>query len=160
MLRHTTRVDKRVIVKPVNKIINDEIVTVRKDEFPLNVLVVTMQDKVASQDDVRELAAAIYPKALKAIGKDNYMAGVEIQLEDVIKVLLHKDDSLPAFEKAMHIENEDDRAAALARARVDLCIECACCSYVCPAHRPVMENNKQAKRFARKYNAAKKEGGK
>ena len=101
MLRHTTRVDKRVIVKPVNKIINDEIVTVRKDEFPLNVLVVTMQDKVNSQDDIRELAAAIYPKAQKAIGKDNYMAGVEIQLEDVIKVLLHKDDSLPAFEKAM-----------------------------------------------------------
>ena len=101
MVRYTTKVDKRTIEKPVKKLVNNEMVTLRTDVLPLNVLEVHLQDKVTSQDDIRELATAIYSKALKAIGKDNYMAGVEIHLEDVIKVLLHKDDSLPTFQKSV-----------------------------------------------------------
>ena len=62
-----------------------------------------------------------------------------------------------AFDKAMRMEDEDARAALLKAESLKQCIECACCSYVCPAHRPLMETNKQAKRFLRKYDAAKKE---
>ena len=62
-----------------------------------------------------------------------------------------------AIDKAMRMEDEDARAALLKAESLKQCIECACCSYVCPAHRPLMETNKQAKRFLRKYDAAKKE---
>lgn len=68
-----------------------------------------------------------------------------------------------AFAKAMELEDEEQRAAILNREKVQLCMECGCCSYVCPAHRPLAENNSEARRFIRKYNKAaaeKKEGGK
>ena len=64
------------------------------------------------------------------------------------------------FTHAMEIDDEDRRAAILNREQVSLCMECGCCSFVCPAHRPLAENNTAARSFIRKYNAAKKEGGK
>ena len=68
-----------------------------------------------------------------------------------------------AFAEAMDMEDEDKRAALLNKEKVQLCMECGCCSYVCPAHRPLVENNSAARNFIRKYNKAaaeKKEGGK
>lgn len=41
-------------------------------------------------------------------------------------------------------------AARLRRLRVDLCMLCGCCSYVCPANRPLAESNGLAKAFLRK----------
>lgn len=61
--------------------------------------------------------------------------------------------------RAMAKKDEDERAEALTKLGLKQCIECACCSYVCPAHRPVLERNLEAKSFLRKYNAAKKEEG-
>ena len=40
---------------------------------------------------------------------------------------------------------------------VDLCMECGCCSYICPAHRPLVQTNKLAKALL-KVSQAKKEG--
>ena len=37
------------------------------------------------------------------------------------------------------------------------CVDCACCSYVCPAHRPLVQNNRDAKRFVRKVKADRAE---
>lgn len=45
----------------------------------------------------------------------------------------------------------------LERLCVDLCMECGCCSFVCPANRPLVQTNKLAKIMLRKYLAAKKE---
>ena len=39
---------------------------------------------------------------------------------------------------------------------VDLCMECGCCSFVCPANRPLVQTNKLAKIKLREYLAAKK----
>lgn len=41
------------------------------------------------------------------------------------------------------LEREDDEA--LARGKVNLCMECGCCSYVCPASRPLVQQNRLAK---------------
>ena len=49
--------------------------------------------------------------------------------------------------------------ALLEKRKVNLCMECGCCSYVCPARRPLVENNKLAKAALRKYQA-EKDGGK
>ena len=46
---------------------------------------------------------------------------------------------------------------ALEALNVDLCMECGCCSYVCPAKRPLVQTNKMAKIKLREYLAAKKE---
>ena len=39
---------------------------------------------------------------------------------------------------------------------VDLCMECGCCSYVCPANRPLVQTNKLAKGKLRAYLTAQK----
>ncbi len=33
----------------------------------------------------------------------------------------------------------------LAELKVNLCMECGCCSFICPAHRPLVQTNKLAK---------------
>ncbi len=48
---------------------------------------------------------------------------------------------------------------ALEALNVDLCMECGCCSYVCPAKRPLVQTNKMAKVKLREYLASKKEEG-
>lgn len=60
------------------------------------------------------------------------------------------------FDKSLLVENEDERMKVLEKAKVSLCMECGCCQYVCPAHRPLVETNKKAKNFVRKVNADRK----
>lgn len=50
------------------------------------------------------------------------------------------------LEKAYNRRDAD----ALRRLHVDLCMLCGCCSYVCPANRPLAESNELAKIFLRK----------
>ena len=37
--------------------------------------------------------------------------------------------------------------------KVNLCMECGCCSYICPARRPLVQTNKLAKGVLNAYNA-------
>ena len=55
------------------------------------------------------------------------------------------------FAKAMGLANSADRAERLDIAKVNLCIECGCCSFVCPALRPIVQNNRLAKAEVREY---------
>ena len=59
------------------------------------------------------------------------------------------------YAKAMGLANSADRAERLDTAKVNLCIECGCCSFVCPAKRPLVENNRLAKADLRAFNAQK-----
>ena len=45
----------------------------------------------------------------------------------------------------------------LEKLHVDLCMECGCCAYICPAHRPLVQTNKLSKAVLRNYQNAKKE---
>lgn len=45
----------------------------------------------------------------------------------------------------------------LEKLKVNLCMECGVCSYVCPAKRPLVQNNRLAKAELRQYLAKKKE---
>ncbi len=58
-----------------------------------------------------------------------------------------------AFTKALDIENVDERMARLEEYSIMLCMECGCCSFVCPANRPLIQNNRMAKNSLREYNA-------
>ena len=54
-----------------------------------------------------------------------------------------------AFAKALSMEDEDEKDALLKREDVAQCMECGCCAFVCPAHRPLVANNREDKRFMR-----------
>ncbi len=69
------------------------------------------------------------------------------------------DLNLEGIAAAMEMENEDKKYTELKRLGVGQCIECACCSYVCPAHKPIMHTNNDARRFIKKYEAAHAEEG-
>ena len=47
----------------------------------------------------------------------------------------------------------DDKMARLEALSITLCMECGCCSYVCPANRPLVQNNRLAKSAYRAYKA-------
>ncbi len=54
-----------------------------------------------------------------------------------------------AFATAMELESDEERLKLLQKEKVQLCMECGCCSYVCPAYRPLADTNKRAKQFVR-----------
>ncbi|MBO5416388.1 MAG: electron transport complex subunit RsxC [Clostridia bacterium] len=51
-------------------------------------------------------------------------------------------------------------AERLEKLKVNICMECGCCSYVCPAKRNIVQKNKLAKTMLRNYQMSKKEGSK
>lgn len=55
----------------------------------------------------------------------------------------------------MYAYKKDD-VETLARLRVDICMECGCCSFSCPAGKPLVEINKLSKAKVRNYLAEKK----
>jgi electron transport complex protein RnfC len=57
-----------------------------------------------------------------------------------------------AISKAYKLDNAED----LQTLCVDLCMECGCCSYVCPAKRHLVQTNKLAKAKLREYIAKQK----
>lgn len=66
--------------------------------------------------------------------------------------------NLMPLEYARALATED--MALLEKRKVNLCMECGCCSFVCPARRPLVENNKLAKAALRKYQEDKNGGNK
>ena len=48
-------------------------------------------------------------------------------------------------------EAEGLDAEALKALKVGLCIECGCCAFQCPAHRPLVQVNKLSKTLVRDY---------
>ena len=58
-----------------------------------------------------------------------------------------------AFAKAMRVGDEPERIQRLLDAKINLCMECGCCSFVCPSKRPLVETNRMAKADVREYEA-------
>ena len=65
--------------------------------------------------------------------------------------------SVADVDRMMKIKDVDKKAKALIDTGVRQCVDCACCSYVCPAHRPLLQINWDAKSFLKKYAAEQKE---
>lgn len=57
-----------------------------------------------------------------------------------------------AFMRAYKTDNVEE----LIKLRIDICMECGCCSYICPAAQPLVEINKLSKARVREYLAEKK----
>ncbi len=60
---------------------------------------------------------------------------------------------MPASFETAYRNNEPETLKAL---KVNLCMECGCCSYVCPAKRPLVQVNKLSKAMLNQYNAQQK----
>ena len=59
-----------------------------------------------------------------------------------------------AYSKALECESQEEKIAILEKNRIMLCMECGCCSFVCPASRPLVQNNRIAKAEYRDHQAA------
>ena len=57
------------------------------------------------------------------------------------------------FAKALDLEIKEDKVKRLEEYKVELCMECGCCSYVCPAGRPLVQNNRMGKAEVREHRA-------
>ena len=57
------------------------------------------------------------------------------------------------YARALEIKSQEERVARLEDAKLGLCMECGCCSYVCPANRPLVQNNRIGKSEIRVYKA-------
>ena len=57
------------------------------------------------------------------------------------------------YARALNLESKEERVARLEDAKLVLCMECGCCSYVCPANRPLVQNNRIGKAEIREYKA-------
>lgn len=55
------------------------------------------------------------------------------------------------FSKSLSISDPEEKFALLEKSKVMLCMECGCCSYVCPASRPLVQNNRIAKGELREH---------
>ncbi len=60
-----------------------------------------------------------------------------------------------AFAKALKVGDKEDRAERLEAAKINLCMECGCCSFVCPSRRPLVQNNRLAKSDLRNIRSSK-----
>lgn len=65
------------------------------------------------------------------------------------------DINVAGVEAAASIKDEEKRAAALIDTGVRQCVDCGCCSYVCPAHRPLLAMNQDAKWWLKQYERSK-----
>ena len=57
------------------------------------------------------------------------------------------------FARALALSDKRDMCARLEEQKINLCMECGCCSFVCPAKRPLVENNRLAKAAVRDLKA-------
>ena len=62
------------------------------------------------------------------------------------------------FARSMNVSEEADRIQRLKEGKINLCIECGCCSFVCPSRRPLVDKNRAAKAEVRAYDAKKSAG--
>lgn len=60
-------------------------------------------------------------------------------------------------DRCLKIADEEKRVRKLIETGVRQCVDCACCSYVCPAHRPLLQINQQAKSYLKQIAAEQKE---
>lgn len=61
-------------------------------------------------------------------------------------------------ERAFKCKNEEERERQIIKTGVRQCVDCGCCSYVCPAHRPLLGINREAISWVKNYAWQKKEG--
>lgn len=57
------------------------------------------------------------------------------------------------YARAMEMSDDNEKLALLKKEQVTLCMQCGCCSYVCPAHRPLVQTNVDAIAFVKKNRA-------
>ena len=68
--------------------------------------------------------------------------------------------NVPGVELAMRVKDDETKEKLLIATGVRQCVDCGCCSYVCPANRYLLATNQDAKAWLKKYAASKAEGGK
>ena len=72
-----------------------------------------------------------------------------------VAALAYGTKSVPMVDKVMAVKKEERRVRLLIDTGVRQCVDCGCCSYVCPAHRPLLATNQDAKWWLKQYERSK-----
>ena len=67
--------------------------------------------------------------------------------------------NVPGVELAIKAKDDETKEKLLIATGVRQCVDCGCCSYVCPANRHLLATNQDAKWWLKQYAAKKAEGG-
>lgn len=67
--------------------------------------------------------------------------------------------NVPGVELAMRAKDDETKERLLIATGVRQCVDCGCCSYVCPANRHLLATNQDAKWWLKQYASKKAEGG-
>ena len=70
------------------------------DHYDIDVLDVAMQSKVNNEEDVKQLAALLYPEIVQILGDNPYM-GIRVLLDRTIKFIISNGTTLKEFERSM-----------------------------------------------------------
>ena len=67
----------------------NENIVYRNEHYDIDVLEVAMQSQIKNEDDVKQLAAKLYPELIEVLGENPYM-GIRVLLDRTIKFIVSK----------------------------------------------------------------------
>lgn len=100
-MKYTTSIHQGTIDMPIGEFDeNGKAVYNKFVHYDIDVLEVAMQTRVNNEDDVKQLAAQLYPEVIEVLGDNSYM-GVRVLLDRTIKFLVSNGATSTDFERSM-----------------------------------------------------------
>ena len=99
-MKYTTSIHSGSYDRPVGEFDENENIVYRNEHYDIDVLDVAMQSQIKNQDEVKQLAAQLYPQVIEILGENPYM-GVRVLLDRTIKFIVSAGYTPNEFERAM-----------------------------------------------------------
>lgn len=97
-MRYTIKMDKGGYNRPIGRFENGRVVY-DHEYHDIDVMDITMQEKINTRDEMKDVATSLYPEIVRAMGDNEYL-GIRMQLEKMIKMVISKGQSLEQVQRA------------------------------------------------------------
>ena len=97
-MKYTIKMDKGGYNRPIGRFENGRVVY-DHEYHDIDVMDITMHEKIKNQDEMRAVATELYPDIVRALGDNEYI-GIRMQLEKMIKMVVSKGQSLEQVQRA------------------------------------------------------------
>lgn len=97
-MRYTIKMDKGGYNRPIGRFENGRVVY-DHEYHDIDVMDITMQEKINTRDEMKDVATSLYPEIVRAMGDNEYL-GIRMQLEKMIKMVVSKGQSLEQVQRA------------------------------------------------------------
>ena len=99
-MKYSTSIHPGSFDMPVGEFDENENIVYRNEHYDIDVLEVAMQSQIKNEDDVKQLAAQLYPEAIEVLGENPYM-GIRVLLDRTIKFIVSNGYTPTEFERSM-----------------------------------------------------------